>query len=106
MEKTLFQKIIDREEPGTFLYEDDTYVILDNKYPKTPIHYLIVPKKPIPSIADAEESDRDILGGMLLLAAAFAKKQNIKDYKLSFNCGKYIHIPHLHLHFIAGELHN
>jgi histidine triad (HIT) family protein len=101
--KTLFQKIIDREEPGVFLYEDDTCVIIDNKYPKTPIHYLVIPKKPIPSIATLEEADIEIVGKLFLVASRFAKEKGIVDYKLVFNCGKYQDIPHLHLHFIAGE---
>ena len=102
--KTLFQKIIDKEEPAKFLYEDDNYIVIDNKYPKTPIHYLIIPKKPILSISESVNEDKEILGGLLLLASRFAKKQKIKDYKIVFNCGKHLHIPHLHLHFLAGDI--
>ena len=102
--KTLFQKIIDREEPAKFLYEDNNYLIIQNKYPKTPIHYLIIPKKPIPSIPETKADDKIILGGLLLLANTFAQKQGIVDYKLVFNCGKHLHIPHLHLHFLAGDI--
>lgn len=102
--KTLFQKIIDREEPATFLYEDSDYIIINNKFPKTPIHYLIITKKPIPSIPEACSEDQEILGGLLLLTSRFAKEQNIKDYKLVFNCGKHAHISHLHVHFLAGDI--
>ncbi len=102
--KTTFQKIIDREEPAEFLYEDENYIIIDNKYPKTPIHYLIIPKKPITSISETTESDKDVLGGLLLLANKFAKEKGIIDYKLVFNSGKHLHIPHLHLHFLAGDI--
>ena len=65
--KTLFQKIIDKETPAKFLYEDDNYIIIDNKYPKAPIHYLIIPKKLILSISESVNEDQEILGGLLLL---------------------------------------
>lgn len=102
--KNIFQKIINREEPAKFLYEDKDYVVIDNKFPKTPIHYLIIPKKVIPSIPEASEDDVEILGGLLLLAKRFAEQENIKDYKLVFNTGKHQDIPHLHLHFLAGDI--
>ena len=101
--KNLFQKIIDKEEPARFLYEDDDFIIIDNKYPKADIHYLIIPKRPIPSVPEAEEEDREVLGGMILLAKHFAEGENIKDYKLVFNTGKHQQVPHIHLHFLAGD---
>ncbi len=100
----IFQKIIDREEPATFLYEDDKYIVINNKHPKAPIHYLIIPKKPIESIKSLNEDDGKVVGGMFLLASRFAKEQGIENYKLVFNCGKHQDIPHLHLHFLAGDL--
>ena len=103
-EKNLFQKIIDKEEPAEFLYEDDNYIIINNKFPKTPIHYLIIPKKAIHSIPKVTKEDKEILGGLLLLAKKFAEREGIKDYKLVFNCGKHMHTPHLHLHFLAGDI--
>jgi histidine triad (HIT) family protein len=103
VEKTLFQKIIDREEPAKILFENEDYIIIDNKYPKAPIHYLLIPKKVIPSITEAVPEDTQLLGGLLLLAGSFAAENKIKNYKLVFNCGKYLHIRHLHLHFLAGD---
>lgn len=102
--KNVFQKIIDREEPAEFLYEDEEYAIIANKYPKAPIHYLIIPKKPVESVKTLKEEDKATVGGMFLLASKFAKEQDIDDYKLVVNCGKHQDIPHLHLHFLAGKL--
>lgn len=102
-EKTLFQKIIDREENATFLHEDDEFIIIDNKFPSAPIHYLVIPKKPIPSIADLQEGDAEIVGKLFALTQTFIREQNIKNFKLIFNGGKYLHIPHLHLHILSGE---
>ena len=104
MAKNIFQQIINKEAPAKFLYEDSDYIIINNKYPKAPIHYLVIPKKSIQSIKTLEDHDRDIVGGMFTLASKFAKEQNIEDYKLVFNCGIHQDIPHLHLHFLAGKL--
>lgn len=102
--KTLFQKIIDKEEPAKFLHEDEDYIIIDNKYPKAPIHYLIIPKKPIESVSAICEEDKEIVGGLFLLASKFAKENDIIDYKLIFNSGKHQDKLHLHLHFLAGDM--
>lgn len=102
--KTLFEKIIDGEEPGEFLFENDHYVIINNKFPAAAIHYLIIPKKAIPAISEIADEDQMLVGGLFTLARDFARERNIIDYKLVFNHGKYQHIPHLHLHFLAGEL--
>ena len=46
-EKTIFQKIIDKEIPSTTHYEDDLCIVIEDINPKAPIHLLIIPKKPI-----------------------------------------------------------
>jgi histidine triad (HIT) family protein len=61
-EKTLFQKIMDREEPGEILYEDDQCVALRDINPQAPTHVLIVPRKPIPTLDDLTEQDDPLLG--------------------------------------------
>jgi len=102
-EKTLFQKIIDREEPAEFLYEDDEFIVINNKFPSAPIHYLVIPKKLIPSAVDLEPGDEELVGKLFSLTQKFIREQNIKNFKLIFNGGKYLHIPHLHLHILSGE---
>ncbi len=44
-EKTIFQKIIDKEIPSTTHYEDDLCIVIEDINPKAPIHLLIIPKK-------------------------------------------------------------
>mgnify|MGYP006229210185 CR=1 FL=1 len=56
-EKTIFQKIIDKEIPSTTHYEDDLCIVIEDINPKAPIHLLIIPKKPIPKLSDASEED-------------------------------------------------
>ncbi len=52
MSKTLFEKIIAREIPAHIIYEDDSVIAFRDIKPAAPVHALIVPKKPIPRIAD------------------------------------------------------
>ena len=54
MSKTLFEKIIAREIPAAIVYEDDTVLAFRDIKPQAPVHVLIVPRKPIPRIAEAK----------------------------------------------------
>lgn len=108
-DKTIFQKIIDREEPATIHYEDDTCIVIDAKFQAagTTHHMLVIPKKLIPNIMEAVPEDAETIGRLHIVAARIAKEKGVKNYKLVFNAGKYLHVPHLHLHLICGdELHD
>src|SRR5258706_773404 len=74
MSKTLFEKIIAREIPATIVYEDDLVLAFRDIKPQAPAHVLIVPKKPIPRIAEAKPEDHQVLGHLLLKAAEVAEK--------------------------------
>ena len=74
-EKTLFQRIADREIPADIVYEDDTCLCFRDIDPQAPIHLLIVPKKPIIRIAEAAPEDQDTLGHLLLTAQKIAKQE-------------------------------
>ena len=62
-EKTIFQKIIDREIPAPLVYEDDLVAAFNDVNPQAPIHVLIVPKKVIPRVGEAVAEDQATLGG-------------------------------------------
>ena len=59
-EKTIFQKIIDKEIPADILYEDDQVLSFKDAFPQAPIHFLVIPKKPIDMIENAEDSDEGV----------------------------------------------
>ena len=61
MSKTLFEKIIDREIPAKIEHEDDRCIVIHDIEPQAPVHLLIIPKKPIPRLAAAEQIDLDDL---------------------------------------------
>ena len=107
MSKTLFEKIISREIPATIVYEDDLVLAFKDIKPAAPTHVLIVPKKPIPRIADAKPEDHQVLGHLLLKAAEVANGLGLSKsgYRLVFNNGPDAGeaVPHLHCHIIGGR---
>jgi histidine triad (HIT) family protein len=106
MSKTLFEKIIAREIPAAIVYEDDSVLAFRDIHPQAPMHVLIVPKKLIPRIAEAEADDQKLLGHLLLKAAEVAKQLDLKNgYRLVINNGADggETVPHLHVHILGGR---
>ena len=107
MEKDcIFCKIIDKELPSDFIYENDRLVVFRDINPHAPVHILIVPKKHIRSINDLTEEDSEIVSELITVARDMAKKESVSEsgYKLFFNVerGGGQVIFHLHLHLIGG----
>jgi histidine triad (HIT) family protein len=106
MEDNVFLKIIRKEIPKEFIYEDDEILAFADIHPIAPVHILIIPKKPIQSIATMEDTDAPLIGKMFLVAKHIAEDLNIseKGYKLLFRVGKDggQEVPQLHLHLIGG----
>jgi histidine triad (HIT) family protein len=102
----LFCKIVNREIPSEFLYEDDTYVVFKDINPAAPVHLLLVPKKHIRSINDLSPEEGDVISGLFMVAKEMAREQGVNEsgYKLLFNVekGGGQEIFHLHLHLIGG----
>ena len=107
MSKTLFEKIIAREIPATIVYEDDQVIAFRDIKPQAPAHILIIPKKPIPRIAEAKPEDQHVLGLLLLRAAEVAARSGLgqSGYRLVINNGPDAGeaVPHLHCHIIGGR---
>jgi histidine triad (HIT) family protein len=105
-EKTLFQKIMDREEPGDILYEDDLCVALRDINPQAPTHVLIVPRNPIPSLDALTEEDETLVGHLLLVAQKVAADEGLTGgYRTVFNNGSHAQqtVAHVHLHLLGGR---
>jgi histidine triad (HIT) family protein len=107
MSKTLFEKIIDREIPATIVYEDDLVLAFRDIKAQAPTHVLVIPKKPIPRIAEAKPEDHKVLGHLLLKAAEVANQLGVTQsgFRLVFNNGPDAGeaVPHLHCHIIGGR---
>jgi histidine triad (HIT) family protein len=105
MAETIFSKIIARQIPAKIEYEDDKYIAIHDIQPQAPVHILIIPKKPIPTLNDLQPGDSELVGGMFLLASKLAKSLGHTDFRTVFNCGPGSGqaVYHLHLHLLAGR---
>ena len=106
-DKTLFQKICDKEIPATIVHEDDRCVAFRDISPQAPIHILVVPRKAIVRVGLAEMEDEAVLGHLLLTAAKVARAEGIAEsgYRLVINNGRDggEAVPHLHVHLLGGR---
>ena len=101
---TIFEKIIAREIPAKIIWEDDDVVAFHDVNPQAPVHALIVPKRVVPRLADATESDQALLGKLLLVARDLAKKLDLSSgYRVVINSGPDAgeSVPHLHVHLLG-----
>lgn len=106
-DKTLFEKIRDREIPATIVHEDEDCIAFRDIAPQAPVHILVVPKKPIPRVGLAEPCDQAVLGALLLAASQVARAEGIADsgFRLVINNGPHggEAVPHLHVHLLGGR---
>ena len=105
-EPTLFEKIIAREIPGDFVYEDDLVVAFRDISPVAPTHILIVPRKPIVSLQHTTEEDEPILGRLLHVARKLGEQEGLDGgFRCVINSGNEGGqvVPHLHVHLIGGQ---
>ena len=102
-----FSKIIKRELPATIVYEDHDMIAFVPLKEQAKVHLLIVPKKEIQSINDADDEDALLLGKMLLLAGKLARNNGIAEngYRLSINTSEDAgqSVFHLHMHLLGGN---
>jgi len=104
---TIFEKIIAGELPATIVHRDDQVVAFHDIRPAAPVHVLIVPHKPIPTLDDVADEDQGLMGHMVLVARDLARRFGIAQsgYRLIFNCNAHggQEVYHLHLHLIGGR---
>lgn len=107
--ETIFSKIIRREIPANIVYEDDLALAFKDINPQAPVHILVIPKKPIPQLAEAEADDQSILGHLLLTAKRVAQEAGLTNgYRVVINNGVEAGqtVFHMHLHILGGrEMH-
>lgn len=102
-----FTKIINRELPATIVYEDEEIIAFVPLKEQAKVHLLIVPKKEIQTIHEANDSDALLLGRMLLMAGKLAKNNGISEtgYRVSININEHAgqSVFHLHMHLLGGN---
>lgn len=103
---SIFAKIIAREIPADIVFEDDVCLAFRDIAPKAPVHILVIPKKPIVSLADLTEDDQAAMGRCVVVASIVAKQEGLDNgYRLVVNSGADggQEVPHLHFHLLGGR---
>ena len=103
---TIFSRIIRREIPARIEYEDDLCLAFHDVAPQAPVHLLVIPKQPIPSLVEVTDADKPLLGHLMAVASSVARKLGLDDGdRLVVNCGRdggqTVH--HLHVHLLGGR---
>ncbi len=101
----IFCRIARGEIPATMVADSKEIAAFKDLNPQPPVHILIIPKKHIASLDDA--NDADLLGRMTALAAAIARQEGIakSGYRTVINTGKNggQSVDHLHIHLLGGR---
>jgi histidine triad (HIT) family protein len=104
---TIFEKIARREIPADIVYEEEDFFAFRDVNPQAPVHVLIVPKRVIARIGDAQASDAELLGRMVIASREIAQKLGVLEsgYRLVINHGPDAgeSVPHLHIHLLGGR---
>lgn len=106
MNDCLFCRIIRGEIPSRKVYEDDHTYAFEDINPQAPTHVLIVPKKHVRGLKEAQHEDAELIGQCHLTAAAIARQRNIEEgYRTVLNIGPQAgqSVFHLHVHLLGGR---
>ncbi|MBM4074920.1 MAG: histidine triad nucleotide-binding protein [Planctomycetes bacterium] len=103
---TIFQKIIDRQIPADIVFEDELSLAFRDINPQAPVHFLVIPKRAISSLAMANDDDAALLGHLLIVAKKVAQQLGLSNgYRTVLNCGKDggQTVDHIHVHVLGGR---
>ena len=106
MSDCLFCRIITRQIPAKFEYEGNSLIAIQDINPQAPFHLLVIPKKHITHVSEAEENDGLLIGEMVLRAKELACARKLEEgFRLVFNNGPKAgqSVFHVHLHLLGGR---
>ncbi|XP_029017720.1 histidine triad nucleotide-binding protein 2, mitochondrial isoform X2 [Betta splendens] len=103
---TIFSKVLDKSIPAEIIYEDEKCLAFRDISPQAPVHFLVIPRIPIPRISEAKDDDSALLGHLLVVAKNVAKQESLSEgYRVVINDG--VHgsqsVYHLHIHVLGGR---
>lgn len=106
-EGCLFCKIVAGEIPSTKIYEDEDVLAFNDINPIAKVHFLVIPKRHIESLAHCVESDAALLAKITLLIPKLAAEQGLTGFRTMVNTGKSggQEVFHLHYHVFGGGDH-
>lgn len=105
----LFCNIVKGQIPSEKVYEDNDVYAFKDVNPEAPVHILIIPKRHIKSVDELEETDKELVGRIFLVAKKLAKENKLENgYRLVSNIGEEggQSVKHLHFHLLGGRSFN
>ena len=105
MQDCVFCRIVRGEIPSRKVYEDEEILAFHDIHPLAPVHFMLVPKRHIATLADATADDAGLLGRLLALTGRLAREQgSTEGYRTVINTGRIGRqdVMHLHVHVIGG----
>lgn len=105
MSDTIFGRILKGEIPCQEVYSDELCLAFRDVNPQAPVHVLVIPRKPLPSLAEARAEDQELLGHLLLVATQVAQQEGLVGWRTVINSGEEAGqtVFHLHVHVIGGR---
>jgi histidine triad (HIT) family protein len=105
MTDCIFCKIVRGEIPSRKVFEDEDMLAFHDISPMAPVHFMIIPKKHVDSLAACDDSHAPVLGRMMAMAGRLARSQGLEDgFRTIVNTGKIGRqdVYHLHIHIVGG----
>jgi histidine triad (HIT) family protein len=104
-DQCVFCRIVRGEVPSRKVYEDDLVLAFHDIHPVAPVHFMIIPKEHVESMAHLEAHHQAVMGKIMLLAGQLAAELGAKDgFRTIVNTGRVGRqdVFHLHMHVLGG----
>ena len=105
MENCIFCKIVRGEIPSRKIYEDEWVLAFHDIHPIAPVHFMIIPKEHVASMAHLEEKHAAVMGRIMVLAQRLAAQEGSSEgFRTIVNTGRIGRqdVMHVHVHIIGG----
>ncbi len=104
-EETIFSRILKGEIPCDEVYSDSVCLAFRDIQPQAPVHIIVIPRKAITSLGEAQAEDKELLGHLLLVSKKVAMQEGLDNWRTVINTGEESGqtVFHLHLHIIGGR---
>jgi len=106
MENCIFCKIVRGEIPSRKIYEDDLVLAFHDIHPVAPVHFMIIPKEHVASMADLEDKHAPAMGRIMVVARRLAAQEGSPDgFRTIINTGRIGRqdVMHVHVHIVGGS---
>jgi histidine triad (HIT) family protein len=105
MTDCIFCRIVEGKIPSRKLFEDEEILAFHDIAPAAPVHFMMIPKRHVDSLATVDASHAGVLGRMLAMAGRLAREAGSPDgFRTIINTGRVGRqdVYHLHIHIIGG----